>query len=466
MDDITKLIENKKVCILGYGKEGKSTFNWMRKNFPSLAASITLADQNPAVLHGETAEGCNCKLRYGFDYLTGLDDYDVIIKSPGINLSKSGEYIPAEKIISQTDIFLRRYSRQCIGITGTKGKSTCSSMLYEMLKNAGKKVRLLGNIGTPPLDAWDEIEEDELVVFEMSSHQLEYIHTGPHIAILLNLFQEHLDHYSDFRHYQLAKFNITLKQQQGDVFITHLQDKRILHLLDEANLNRSGRFFSLQPHKGDGMYRQDEKIIYRVQDREDVFAGCDDLVYLRGEHNVLNTMAAGLAALEVGCDREALRQSMRSFKGLEHRMEFVGTAGNVAFYNDAIATIPEATIAAIEALGNIGTLILGGFDRGIDYSELAEFLLHADIENLVFMGEAGERIFSLMKKSTMDLHQDVLETEDLSAAVEYAMQKTPAGKICLLSPAAASYDRYRNFMEKGDHFRSLVMEISEDKKES
>ncbi len=461
MDDILKLIENKKVCILGYGKEGKSTFNWMRKYFPSVASSITIADQNPAVLHGKTAEDCDCRLRYGFDYLAGLDEYDVIIKSPGINLSKSGEYIPADKIISQTDIFLRRYSRQCIGITGTKGKSTCSSMLFKMLEDAGKNVRLLGNIGTPPLDAWDEVKEDELVVFEMSSHQLEYIHSSPRIAILLNLFQEHLDHYSDFRHYQLAKFNITLNQQDDDVFITHLQDKRIMRLLDETELKRSGRFFSLQPHEAVGMYRQDDKIIYRQQDDQRIFAECDDLVYLKGEHNILNTMAAGLAALEVGCDKDSLRQSMRNFKGLEHRMEFVGNAGGVSFYNDAIATIPEATIAAIEALDNTGTLILGGFDRGIDYSELAEFLLHSDIGNLVFMGEAGERILSLMKESSVALHQEVLETNDMEEAVEFALQKTPAEKICLLSPAASSYDRYRNFMEKGDHFRALVKEKGE-----
>lgn len=451
----------KKVCVLGYGREGQSSLKWIRNHLMDQVKSVTIADQNPAALHGEDLDACSCELRYGHDYLMGLDEYDLIIKSPGINLYKAQAHVDSNKLTSQSDLFLQVYGHRCIGITGTKGKSTTSSLLYEMLQKAGLDVLLLGNIGVPPLDAWEQISENTFVVFELSSHQLEHIKHAPQIAILLNLFQEHLDHYKDFRHYQLAKFNITLHQSPGSLLITHLDDNRIMRLLEETEHEVQTRYFSLLEHGRPGMFMKDRVIYMNDKEGKKKFAAYEDLVNLRGKHNVLNVMAAAQAAMYLGCAPEVLRVALHDFSGLKHRMEFIDKRCGIAFYNDAIATIPEATMAACEALPDVDTLILGGFDRGIDYDNLAQFLLSSEVNNLVFMGDAGERIYNLMKAAGKEIHANVLVTNNLSEAVEFAFQNTGRGRTCLLSPAASSYDHYKNFMEKGDAYRKLVLELPE-----
>lgn len=459
MQEIKDILKNKDICILGYGREGRSTLNWLRTYFYNDIKSLTIADQNPAALHGEELAACGCNIRYGYDYLAGLEKYELIIKSPGINLIREGVTVPEEKLTSQTDLFLCCFAGQSIGVTGTKGKSTTSTLLYEMLRRCGKETRLLGNIGEPPLDSWNEITDDMVIILELSSHQLEYIRKAPAVALLLNLFQEHLDHYRDFRHYQLAKFNITARQKPGDLLITHYADTRIQKLLDESDLRRKMQYFSLEKHGERGMYQQGNRIMYVTEDGSDIFMNPEDIKYLSGRHNILNVMAASLAALSLECSKKALRDTIFTFRHLEHRMELVREHKGVSFYNDAIATIPEATMAAAEALRNVGTLIMGGFDRGIDYNELAAFLLRSGIDNLVFMGEAGESIFQMMQKEQAEPAKNILFTEDMEEAVQFAVKHTRAGKSCLLSPAAASYDRFNSYAEKGTLFKYLVLGV-------
>ena len=461
MSKIRYNFKDKKVCILGYGREGQSTLKWFRKYYYDDIKSLTIADQNPSSLYGDELAECNCELKYGENYLSGIQDYDIIIKSPGINLNKIEKDIPSNKITSQSDIFLQEYGGQCIGVTGTKGKSTTSTLIYTMLRANGKKTLLLGNIGEPPLDFWKEIDEATTIVFELSSHQLEYINKGPAIALLLNIFQEHLDYYAGFRQYQLAKFNITLKQNDLSKLIIHYADDRIQNLVKENGIKRDIFYFSLEQHNQDGMYLDGSDIIYARQGEKMVFADYQKLQYLKGKHNILNVMAASLAALQLGCDISVLQKTVYEFEGLQHRMEYIDTKQGVSFYNDAIATIPEATIAAVEALENVGTLILGGFDRGIDYSGLAEFLQNAEIDNVILMGPAGKRISEFMKNAEDKNFPVVFQTDMMDSAIEYARKNTAFGKICLMSPAASSYDKFRNFTEKGDKFRSLVSKIED-----
>lgn len=456
MKAIKEYFRNKKVCILGYGREGRSVLKWMQMHLNNEFRSLTVADQNPAALNDSLLEEMECRLKYGHDYLAGLSDFDLIIKSPGINLTKSEEFLPAEKITSQSDIFLQFFHKQCIGITGTKGKSTTSSLLYEMMLSAGRKALLIGNIGVPPFDVWDQIDDQTVVILELSSHQLEHIKKGPAVAVLLNLFQEHLDHYKDFRHYQLAKLNITAKQETGDLLIAHIGDQRIQRLIIESAIKRRIMYFSLERHSSNGMYFDEGNIILSKDGTQQIFSSSKNLRYLSGVHNILNVMAASLAALEFNCNIEDVKNALRSFRGLPHRMEFVAVRNGITYYNDAIATVPEATMAAVEAIDNIGTLIVGGFDRGVDYTDLANFLLYAGINNIVFMGDAGERILSLMKKNNEIIPQKILLTNDLKEGVDFARKNTKQGKTCLLSPAASSYDRYKNFIEKGDDFKKIV----------
>jgi len=226
---VQKKIIDKRILILGFGKEGESTYNFLRLHYGS--PDITIADNNNDIV--TKISDSSIKFITGEKYLDNLNDFDIIFKSPGISLNHLPYKVKRKKITSQTDIFLEFFSSQIIGITGTKGKSTTSSLIYHIFKLNSDKVVLVGNIGVPPFDILNEISHDTKIVFELSSHQLEYITKGPHIAILLNFYQEHLDYYSSFEDYQLSKFNITQFQEEGDIFIYNSDDKLINNLISE-----------------------------------------------------------------------------------------------------------------------------------------------------------------------------------------------------------------------------------------
>jgi len=370
LKDIGKM---KRITILGYGREGKSTFNWIRQHFPDLA--ITIADQNKKILD-EFDHDPDGKTHFntGPDYLKGLDEFDLIFRSPGIYLDEHPENeLFKNRVTSQTDLFLKHFSRQTIGITGTKGKSTTSALTHHILKNSGRKTILVGNIGVPPFDVIEQIENDTLIVFELSAQQLEDIHAAPYISIILNLYDEHLDRYVTPAAYHRSKMQIFNKQREGDHFIYNLDDN-VLSSYIEAH-DRQYLTFSLTSKHAGSAYFDAGKIYFSEQEENVNILPVDDSVPLKGHHNVSNIMAAMLACGAAGLSFDEMIDGIRTFKGLEHRMEFVGKYRNILYYNDSIATIPEATIQAIEALEIVDTIILGGYDRKRDYSTLYDALV-------------------------------------------------------------------------------------------
>ena len=333
-----------------------------------------------------------------------------------------------------------------IGITGTKGKSTTSSLIYEMLIQQNKKAILLGNIGIPIFDHIEEVTNDMIVVIEMSSHGLEYIKKSPNISILLNIYEEHLDHYESLEKYIEAKFNIFKYQKDNDICIYNSDNE----LMNKYNYNYKKNSFSIT------MTQDDSKSIYLLKEKVYYKGECiynsNDTRNLKGKHNLNDIMFVLAVSIILKLDLNKTIKTINQFKTLEHRMEFVGNYDGVDYYNDSIATIPESTINCIEALEKVNTIILGGNDRGIDLTGFINYLNNTKIENIICLPKTGEYIYNGLDKE----NRNVILVKNLEEAVMDAKKLTKKGMICVLSPAASSYGYFKNFKERGEKFKELV----------
>ncbi len=456
---IKKLFEDKSIALLGFGREGHSTYRLLRKILPN--KEITIIDENNEIIDSDILKNDpNLQFITGKDYLQYIDDFDLAIKSPGIPSNTLPKELKRVHLTSQTDIFLQCYGHQCVGITGTKGKSTTSSLVFHILKNAGVNTLLVGNIGIPPFDCIDDIKPDSLIVMELSSHQLEYISHAPHIAVFLNLFQEHLDHYYTYLEYQSAKFNIGKYQGASDYFIYNQDNETLCQLLENSKvLETQSLAFSLKSGTK-AEIRIDNQIIELIYGRRIIkLYDTSQGQPLKGHHNLYNIMAASAVCYLSGISTHQISSGIQSFNGLEHRIELVGNYAGITWYNDSIATIPEATIEAIKTLQTVDTVILGGFDRRIEYTILYPFLSASGVSNIIFVGEAGSRMqneFVVYGANNINFYP----ATDYMQVIKIAAEVTQKGKICLLSPAAASYDMFRNFEERGNTYKKNVRELS------
>ncbi|MCD4772226.1 MAG: UDP-N-acetylmuramoyl-L-alanine--D-glutamate ligase [Bacteroidales bacterium] len=448
-------IKNKNVVILGFGREGQSTYKLIRKHFPKM--SLTIADKNENIIEEKkyNYNDKNLKFVLGKKHLKKLNDYDVIFKAPGISLNHLNRPVAKKRITSQSDIFLQAYFEQTIGITGTKGKSTTASLISEMIKYHTSNTVLVGNIGIAPFDSISRIDKKTKIVFELSSHQLEHIRKSPHIGVLLNIFPEHLDHYLSFNDYKDTKFLITKYQEINDHFIYNDDDETTFKALDKYNSKKNSHSFSFMKIPNDGCFADEKSIYFKNGNECQSFFSLNEPRFLKGEHNIKNIMAAITCCKIIGIPDKAIIEGIKSFRGLQHRLEYVGNFRNLHFYNDSIATIPEATIEAVRTIKNIDTIILGGFDRGLDYNYLSEFLAGTSIRNLIFMGKAGGRIKELLNNYN-NRNQKYYSVDNFNDAFKIIKRKTRIGKVCLLSPAAASYDIFSDFIERGEVFKKLA----------
>jgi len=425
-NQIIEFLRGKSILILGFGREGRSSLNFIRKNLPN--ATVAIADQ-AEITDGDVVK--NTTIISGDNYLTACKNYDVILKAPGVIIK---DYLDAEtkaKVTSQTDLFMRVYHKQVIGITGTKGKSTTSSLIYHVLKTAGLNTQLVGNIGRPCFDALDDISEDTKIIFELSAHQLEFIKASPHIAVLLNIYEEHFDHYSTPDDYYGAKKNIYRYQTPDDLLI-----------YGDIFQHATSKEIAAAPSMKIDITKTE--IFPRDQIR----------TQLIGEHNQLNIQVAAAIAYAYKVNGEVFKEAVASFQPLPHRLEYVGTYHNIKFYNDSIATAQEAVINAIKALGDVDTIILGGMDRGLDYHPLVNFIRTTDIRNVILLPATDERFQQTFDEG--EYAQKLIHVKNMHEAAKKAYEITAQGKSCLLSPAAASYGFYKNFEERGDDFKNLV----------
>lgn len=508
------------VAVLGFGREGQSTYRFIRKLLP--AKEIWVIDRNEAVRrHLLLAEDKAVRFLTGDAYLEDFaarmraGAFGIVMKTPGISLKDYPDLLASPLLSSQADLFLRVYAPQVIGITGTKGKSTTTLLTYHLLQ-VNRPCLLAGNMGLPFFEILDEIGPNTWIVCEFSAHQLEQVKRAPRIGVLLNLYEEHLDHYRSYWDYQQAKMNIAGRgvaggeaeakaadrvwpEDEGKRFLIYNEDdglvcerieERFPEMLSGDSLV-SFLPFSLRNRAALYLNRKNRVVACSKERKpKEVVFDLSQPNPLIGKHNVRNLMAALLAAHATGVPCEALVGRIASFKPLPHRLEYVGCVDGVYYFDDSISTIPEAAVIAVESLielsyvKGVDTLILGGFDRGIDYRELQMYLCLKRVRNVAFTGMAGRRILSNLlrwllwgvlddEKRAMNAREGLegtvqkpdgevvlencLYSDDYRKIVSWAKRVTRPGYACLLSPAAASYDHFKNFEERGEVFKRLVL---------
>lgn len=407
---------SKKILILGFGKEGQDTLKFLKKLFPEKV--IGVADQKQFPI--SNFQFSNIRWHLGKNYLKALKDYDVIIKSPGIPfkvLPKS----QLSKIITQTEIFFENCPGKIIGVTGTKGKSTTTSLIYKILKSGGVKTYLVGNIGKPVLNLLFSARQKDVYVYELSSFQLTGLKKSPCLAVFLNIYPEHLDYYKDFKEYANAKANITRYQTKNDYLVFNSGDKLVKEFARKSRAKK---------------------------------------IPIRGLYYDLNKNAARAVGKIFKIPKATIEKVIREFKPLAHRLEYVGTFKRIKFYNDALSTIPEATIAALDILGNdVETIFLGGFDRGLDFKNLAKRVLESKVKNMILFPTTGETIWrEILKEVKNDFAKlpKAFLVQNMRDAVKMAYEHTSRGKICLLSTASASFSIFKDYKEKGNLFKKYI----------
>ena len=454
LQPLIERIENQKVIILGFGKEGISTYRFIRRHFPKM--KLVVADGNENLKTDDFEDDKHVKFIKGAGYDRNLNQYDLIFKSPGISFNQLDYYIESEKITSQTNLFLEYFHEQVVGITGTKGKSTTASLIYHILSHSRDNVFLAGNIGTPFFDIVEQLTPESIVVAELSAHQLEFTHHSPDYAVLLNIYQEHLDHFNSFNNYQNAKTNVFKFQHAGNFLVYNGDDEHIPGWVKGNQPESDTCVFGTQIHPG--LHVRCRNHLIRFMNDGEIVDEYDLIDYknLPGTHNYFNIMAAIAICRRLGVKHKDIMAALQTFKGLPHRIEFVGEFKGIEFYNDSISTIPESAIAAVKALRGVETLILGGHDRGIDYQVLIDFLKENPIQNIAFTGPAGHRMLEMCREQSA-MPQNFIETDDYEEIVRFCFERTPVGGTVLLSPAAASYNRFKNFEERGETFKQLVV---------
>ena len=445
IEKIEPWIKGKRILLLGYGREGQSTWNVLRRLGTYKVLDIADLKAPAAVPEDGTV------WHTGPDYQKCMDDYDVVFKSPGIVLERpENEYRCS--ILSQTEVFFQCFRDQIIGITGTKGKSTVTTLLYHLLKQAGMDALLVGNIGIPALDHMEEVKPDTRIVFELSCHQLEYMTVSPHIGILVNIHEEHLDHYGTMEKYVEAKHHIFKNQGPDDILICNVQ------CLPEEGTCPSGLIRAGMDGSGKELDVVQEQDGTWVHFRGKSFCIPTDEIKLLGQHNYFDIgVAYGVCSI-LGMDDQVFARGLKTYEPLPHRLQYIGEREGVKYYDDSISTICDTTIQALKTLKDTDTVLIGGMDPGIDYRELIEYLSDCQVPHIILMEATGKRIYQEIHKYYPEFKNRarLILAEHLEDGVKRARQITRPGTSCVLSPAAASYGIFRNFEERGETFSRLV----------
>jgi UDP-N-acetylmuramoylalanine--D-glutamate ligase len=431
------------IAIIGFGLEGKAAYDYWKDG-----NEITVCDQNQA-----TAVPEGIAARLGDDYLQNLGDFDLIVRSPFVHpkqlIEANGEAI-LDKVTSNSNEFLKVCpTKNVIGVTGSKGKGTTSTLIAKMLEAAGKTVHLGGNIGVPALELLENgIAPDDWVVLELSSFQLIDLKTSPHIAVCLMVVSEHMDWHEDFEEYIAAKQQLFMHQDEDDIAIYFGGEENSVSVADASMGVQIPYFEAPGATVTDGAITIDGQAICKT-----------DKLKLLGAHNWQNACAAVTAVWQATQDVAALRQVLTSFAGLEHRLEFVAEIGSAKYYDDSFGTTPETAIVAVQAFDAPKVLILGGSDKGASYDELATVIAKSDMRQVLLIGEQAGRI-----QAALDAVGFVAYSPggaNMTEVVASASNVTQAGDVVLLSTACASFDMFKDYKDRGDQFKQAVRALAQ-----
>lgn len=460
---------SKKIAILGFGIENKALLEWLIKRG---TRDITICDKSQVLSSKLKTQNkfkiTNIKLQTGENYLKNLDKFDIVFRTPGISILHS-EIKKAKKagvvISSQTKLFFDLCPAKILGITGTKGKGTTTSLIYEILKKNFKnkcknqnvqntKVYLGGNIGNAPTEFLDKLTKNDLVVLEMSSFQLHDLEKSPNIAVVLDIKSDHMDYHKNRREYINAKSNIVSHQTKKDFSVINLD---YLTSYKFAALTRGEvYYFSRRKSVDLGAFIKGKEIILRTSKKDYVVCKIDK-IKLRGEHNLENICAAITASYLAGAKIKSIQEAVLDFRGLEHRLELVKTIDKVSYYNDSFSTTPDTTIAAIKSFCEPIILLIGGSEKNSDYRELGKVIAETkNIKKIITIGLTAKRILAEVKKNTSK-KIDVYNSKDIQDAVLDAKRNAAVGDVVLLSPASASFDKFKDYKDRGNQFKKYVI---------
>jgi UDP-N-acetylmuramoylalanine--D-glutamate ligase len=447
-------LQNKRVLVVGLGKSGVASALFLKKRGARVTVSDTkspeeLRDEIPVLLdHGITVETGG----HGERTFRGQD---LIVVSPGVPVDAPPlmqARASGEPVIGEIELAAQHLPGPIVAITGSNGKTTTTTLVGDILKAGGFPVAVGGNIGTPAISLVSNATRDTVAVLEISSFQLETIKTfRPKVAVILNITPDHLDRHRTFQTYVDAKARIFENQQAADLAVLNEDDPTCRSLGDRTRAQVV--WFSRKQEVQKGAYIRDGKILFRdgVVQREIMLAS---EIPLKGAHNVENVLAGVCAGALMGCQPEQIRQAIVNFKAVEHRLEFVATIRGVDYFNDSKATNVDATIKALESFPRNIHLILGGKDKGSDYTVLND-LLRERVKRVYTIGAAAEKIESHIKGSV-----EIVRSETLENAIRRANAVAVAGDIVLLAPACASFDQFQSYNHRGRVFKEVVRSLA------
>lgn len=424
------------VAILGFGAvEGRAAL----RHWTALGASVTVLDRQRKRLPRGVAR------RFGDGYDQGLDAYDVVVRTPS--------FLPARihtggRITSVVKEFVAHCPAPIVGVTGTKGKGTTATLIARILRTAGRKVWVGGNIGVPPLDFLPRVTAMDLVVLELSSFQLADFDTSPHIGVCLPVAPDHLDVHPDFEDYKAAKRNIFAHQRPGDVAVFHPGDPTCAELASASPGRRVPYCDPAGAHVAAGAFWfRDRRIVDLAGYR------------LPGPHNRMNACAAIAATWDLVGDAAPIGQALRTFSGLPHRLQLVRALAGVRYYDDSLATSPEATVAAIESFAEPKVLILGGHDKGVSFGPLSRAVRAGNVRAAILIGDTAPLLGRALADEGFTACRPA--GPSMASIVEAAREAAVPGDVVLLSPGCASFGLFRDYRDRGNQFRASVVRLGD-----
>jgi len=448
---------------MGVGYSGLPTAEWLLRH----GATVTVTDPKSADdLKQEVARlraaGGQLELVLGRHRTEDFENADVVVKGPGIPYSNT--YVQAAlkagvPVESDITIFARNFPGTIAGVTGTKGKTTTTTLLSEMVRAGGKEVLLGGNLRKSPVEGLDESSSDTVATLELSSFQLEgleHLKWSPHVAVWTNLFPDHLDRYGSLEAYAQAKTHIFAHQRVDDIFVVNADQPQLVELAKKAP--GEVRWFSVRGPVEVGAYLRGHELIVVDRSGEQVVGEVASLK-LRGEHNLGNVLAAAAAARALGVRAQSIREVAETFQGVDNRLETVRTLEGVTYVNDTASTIPTSAIAALRSFREPVVVIAGGHDKQLPLDAFAEELLARPHRVVLFDSAVGKKLLEVMRRRNDQKARDlVLEplASSMQAAVDAARGVAPKGSVVLLSPGAASFGMFKNEFDRGDQFVAAV----------
>lgn len=457
LENFKKELVGKRIDVIGLGISNISVISYLLSL--NIDINIYVRDENENSKEKLSEEFLNNKklhLNFGSTYLDDLDKADYIFRSPGIkpflpqieNAVRNGSILTSE--IEQV---VNLAPCKIIGITGSAGKTTTTTLVSEFLKKYKHNVYVGGNIGTPLFDKLDKITKDDLIVLELSSFQLMTMKKSPNYALITNIYEDHLDYHRDFEEYVSAKENIFIHQKKDDLFVINKDDKyydrflgkvkgKVLEFSENDNIT-SGAFF-----KNGKIYLKDKNNIAFVVDVNDL--------KIIGNKNYLNICSA-ICLVKDFVDIEDIKDILIHFRGVEHRLEFVDIIDNVSYYNDSISTTPGKAIAALTSFNKKIILIAGGSDKNLDYTPLGKYIVKAS-KYLILLGDTSKKIKEAVLK--VDKNFKIKEVSNLKEAIYYSKEIAKEGDIVVMSPASASFDMYKNYKQRGKEFKEIVLNLN------